>query len=217
MLNPADHKPEWDLSAEFNVNLLSLANMKYIVSRDRLKAPNLKPVREIARPWHGLTTIEKIKTNFVENFTGRTSLFVYENTDVFPRIFFAESVRSFESATAVLNALKTANINELEQTVFLEKQHLPRVLAEKPLLGQGKIILRQYSPDKLDLDVEIADDALMVVTNGYSPYWSAEIDGQPADIFPVYHTFWGIHLPKSAKKITFKYEVPWDWQTYLFE
>ena len=29
MLNPADHKPEWDLSAEFNVNLLSLANMKY--------------------------------------------------------------------------------------------------------------------------------------------------------------------------------------------
>ena len=201
--------------------------MKYIVSRDRLKAPNLKPVREIARPWHGLTTIEKIKTNFVEadpmavkeppNFTGRTSLFVYENTDVFPRIFFAESVRSFESATAVLNALKTANINELEQTDFLEKQHLPRVLAEKPLLGQGKIILRQYSPDKLDLDVEIADDALMVVTNGYSPYWSAEIDGQPADIFPVYHTFWGIHLPKSAKKITFKYEVPWDWQTYLFE
>jgi hypothetical protein len=107
--------------------------------------------------------------------------------------------------------LKTANINDLEQTVFLEKQHLSSDLAEKSLLGRGKITLRQYAPDELKLDVEITANALMVVTNGYSPYWSAEIDGQPARIFPVYHTFWGIHLPGSAKKIIFKYKVPWDW------
>jgi hypothetical protein len=212
MLNPSDHKSEWNLAAEFNVNLLSLANMKYIISRDHLKSPNLIMLRNIDKAWHSLSEMEKIKSNFKENFSGRTSLFVYENSDVFPRIFLANNVRGFDSPISVLNAMKTASINELREFVFLENKHLPNDLKGKDLSGRGKIILQRYTPDEMAINIKLAGDAMMVVTNGYSPYWSAEIDERPAEIFPVYHTFWGIYLPKSAQKVTFKYEAPWDWR-----
>ncbi|NQV57618.1 MAG: hypothetical protein HQ503_17280 [Rhodospirillales bacterium] len=209
MLNPAIFKPDWDFSAEYNVKLLSLANMKFVVSRDRLSSPNLIPIRELDKPWHSLTTFEKVKKNAVNNFTGHDDLYVYENANAFPRFFFGKSIKSFASSDQTLDAMAKATLKDLRESVYLEKSYLTDDFSGKTTLGGGRIELLKYSADEISLRIELQGDGFLVATNGFSPFWTVSIDGKPGKIVPAYHTFWGVFLPKSTKTIVFKYVVPW--------
>ena len=65
------------------------------------------------------------------NFTGRTHLYVYENSDVLPRFFLADRLRVLESGAAVLDALAAADLDDLRRTAFVERAVLPLTLTEE--------------------------------------------------------------------------------------
>ena len=209
MLSPSEHRAQWDLAELYNANLLSLVNVRYLLSRDRLVGSSLKLLQGPETPWSALDVDQKVRTNIAGNFTGRTHLYVYENKDVLPRFFLADKLRVLESGGAVLDALATAGIEDLRRTAFVERAVLPPRLTEDVRLSSGTVRLRHYEADRIRLSLDMNGASILIVTNSYSPYWRALVDGVETPLFPADHAFWGIYLPQDAKTVELLYDPPY--------
>ena len=208
MASPAEHRPEWRLESLYDPELLSLANVKYVVSRDRLVGARLVARHQPAAPWSGQSTRQKIMSNVRGNFSGRTHLYVFENIDVLPRFLLVDRLRAMATGAQVLDALAEASLEELRTTAFAEAPLLPPGLRGDPRLNSGIIRVTRYDGDDIWLAAELEGESVLVVTNPFSPYWKCTVDGIGTPIFPADHAFWGVHLPKSARQIRFRYDPP---------
>lgn len=204
----ANHKPVWRFDDYFNMDMLSLANTRYFVSRDRLEDPDLVLLSGPDKGWSTLSRNEKVWANLKQNFTGRTTLFVYENPNAFPRFFSVDNLRTFETGEQVLAAMGTASRDELRNNLFVERSLLPAHTDTSTTLDRASVRVNEYENDRIVLDINSDAPSILIVTNSYSPFWTAEIDGQPAEIFPADHAFWGVFLPAGAKQVTFGYQPP---------
>ncbi len=208
MLIPAQHKPEWQIGALYRFNMLSLANVGYIVSRDRLTDGSLELLRGTERPWSSLSTWDKLRINFSENFTGRTHLFVYRNRDVLPRIFSVSGVRAFDSDEAVLAAVAAAPVEDYRRHALVRRADLPPSLDEADVYSPVHFKLELYRSDEIRIAVASERKGLLVVTNSFSPYWTCGGADRPVAIFPVYHAFWGLPISAGKDTIVCRYRPP---------
>lgn len=206
-----DKLPERLFGDSFRLNLLSLANVGYILSRDRLLDPELKLVNKDApeKPWSALSVREKIMTSAADNFRGRTHLYVYENTAVLPRYFLAGELQVLDDRMAVLDALSESSAAALRKTAFIARGDWPETSTPPAYSASGHVRLKKYSADKIVFSTDLTGPGLLVVTNSFSPFWSCLIDGKPAIIHPVDSTFWGVELPEEAKSVIFFYDPPY--------
>ena len=209
LVNPAEHRPQWELAELFDPELLALANVRYLISRDRITGPGLISLHQPERPWSVLSRRAKVEANLRANFTGRTHLYVYEYVHALPRFFLVERLRLLPTGDEVLDAMAAAGRDELAKTAFVEAPGLPSGLTEKPPLGGGSVRLEHYAGDEIRLSVDLDGAAVLVVTNAYSPYWKADVDGVETPIFPADHAFWGVALPATAHAVVFRYEPPY--------
>jgi len=209
MLFPDDYKRERRLQDYYGLNLLSLANVAYFVSRDRLSDDSLVPIREPKAPWSSLSLREKARINVRANFTGREHLYIYRNRDAFPRFFTVDRIKPFKTGKAVLDAMAKASVDELRRAVFVEKRMLPASLSAEKEYGDADIQLEQYTSDEIRLGIKSEQPAILIVGNSFSPYWKVEIDGKSSKIFPAYHAFWGLALPNGARSVVFRYAPPY--------
>jgi hypothetical protein len=209
MLSPHEHRTQWDLAELYNANLLSLVNVGYVLSRDRLLAPSLKLLQGPETPWSALDVGQKVRSNIAGNFTGRTHLYVYENSEALPRFFLADRLRVLESGGAVLDALAAAGLDDLRRTAFVERAVLPPSLTEDAGLSSGTVSLDLYEADRIRLSLDIKGASVLIVTNSYSPFWRAFVDGVETPLFPADHAFWGIYLAPGAKTVELLYDPPY--------
>ena len=209
ILSPHEHRARWDLAELYDANLLSLVNVRYVLSRDRLEAPSLKLLQGPEKPWSTLDVGQKVLSNIVGNFTGRTHLYVYENSDVLPRFFLADRLRVFESGATVLDALAAAGLDDLRRTAFVERAMLPPPLTENVGLSSGTVSLSLYEADRIRLSLDMKGASVLIGTNSYSPFWRAFVDGVETPLFPADHAFWGIYLPQGAKTVELLYDPPY--------
>lgn len=197
-----------DVERDFRMNLLSLAGVRYIVSPIPIQSAKLTPVSLRTYPeqfsWNDFGRSRKLKAMLSGHYLGNP-LYVYENGDVLPRFFLAKQIRVLASKAQVLHAMANSSAEELNRTVFIEQAdaaHLP----EQP--GTGTIHLQKYAADEIGLDVDAATPALMIVTNNYSPYWKAWIDGIPSTIIPADHTFQALQINPGTHHVRLKYDAP---------
>lgn len=209
MLMPEDYRSEWQLGDLFNLNLLSLANVGYLVSRDRLVDKSLTPIREAKAPWSSLSHRERTKINLKANFNGLEELYIYKNRNVFPRFFSVPALKAFDTGRNVLDALAKASADDLRNAAFVEKGVLPKELSTDRRYGNALIKLIRYTSDEIKLAVQGDDETILIVTNTYSPFWKADVNGTETPMFPAYHAFWGIHLPPGSNTVTFRFSPPY--------
>lgn len=206
-----DKRPEHLFADSFRLNLLSLANVGYILSRDRLVDLELKLLNgdAPATPWFALSNREKIITSAADNFRGRTHLYVYENTAVLPRYFLARQLRVLDNRAGVLDTLAGQSAGALRETALIAKEDWPGSKTHKTYSARGRVKLEKYTADEIVFATELTGPGLLVVTNSFSPFWTCRVNGKPVPIHPIDATFWGVELPKDAKSVTFKYDPPY--------
>ncbi len=208
-LNPREHRAEWNLAPVYDLELLSLLNVRYVLSRDRLVAPGLTERTGPATPWSALSVRQKIETNLSANFTGRTHLYVYENRNAMPRFFLADRLRVLDDGVRVLAALAGADLDTLRRTVFVERAMLPPGLNDDTPLFSGTIRLDRYEADRVKLSVTSSGASGRVAPNRFTPYWRARVNGVAAPVFPADHAFWGLFLPSESSTVEFFYDPPY--------
>lgn len=70
-------------------------------------------------------------------------------------------------------------------------------------LGTAQIITRTFN--RVELEVQAKEDAILILSDAYYPGWTATIDDIPAEIFPAYYQFRGVIVPEGIHRVTFNY------------
>lgn len=192
-------------SGGFNIALLALANVRYLVSAVELADPRLVlwPGVQGAPQWAAQTD--------VESDTVAPRVFVYENTAVLPRFFVTHQSRTFPSLRELIGGLERADAGELRRTVFLEAGEGPgadAVTASEPEPASN-VRLLAYTADRIELEVTTPRAGTLVITNNFSRFWRAAIDQRPASLFRADGAFQGLSVPQGVSRVTLTYDPPY--------
>jgi hypothetical protein len=162
-------------NAQQAVRILSLLNVRYLVSPAPIQAPGL-----------------------VEAFRGRRAM-VYELIGVFPRAFL---VRSFETApdSLTLQRILSPDFNPAISAV-LETAPEPAPLEDAP----GSVRWLERGVNEQLLEVQTSGPALLVVSDNYYPSWNVEIDGQAVQLLRADHTLRAVAVPGGTHQVRFYY------------
>jgi len=201
-------EPRVVFADNYNLDLLSLAGMRFVFARDELVDERLEPVRTADRPWNSLDTRGKIETGIRENFSGRELLYIYRNTAAFPRAFIAANAMVYPDKQALLTALGKADAGDLRQSVLFAAPDVDGLKLDR-LGGSGTAAFQYYEADRMDLQVQTDGPALLVITNSFTKFWTCQVNGQTVAIYPAYHTFWAVRVPAGNSAVTCSYEPPY--------
>ncbi len=89
------------------------------------------------------------------------------------------------------------------RTVLLERP--PREGVPAPLDAPGTARIAVYDPNRVVVRTEAAGPAVLVLADAWYPGWRATVNGAAADLFPAYHAYRGVVVPKGSATVEFTY------------
>lgn len=170
---------------ESQINLLSMMNVKYVLSSLPLDRP----------------FVQKLESKITDT---QIPLYVYENSKALPKIYFAESaIYTKENLSDEELKKKLGEVGDFGQKTLIECDN-----CANDLKGSGKsVTFKYYKPDDIFLETENKNDAWLVFSNSYLPGWKAFIDNKETKIYHANYLFQAIRVPSGAHKILFKYKI----------
>lgn len=169
-----------------NRNLLSMMNVKYIVS-----SFNFDP------PWK---KIFETKPVVGENIM----TYVYENTEVLPRIYFANSASFAELDEA--KAWETfLAIKNFKNTTLIECEGCAN--PGRPNFKDSLEIIKN-DPGYVTIKTQTKNPRYLVYSESNLPYWEARIDGKTSPIYMANYTYLAVMVPPGEHLVEFQYPGP---------
>jgi len=202
----------WQFREWYNLNLLALANVKYIISASPLRDEDLALISSgVSGAVLGRSREPAAKRvlDYLRGSQRVPDLYVYENRLALPRFFMVTGVRFFDETSELLRALGTAGISDLRSTAFLlRSDEVPLGILHQDT-SRADVKILAYRPDRIHLRAVCGSDCILIATNNFSPFWKATVNNQPARIFPVDHCFQGIPLNSGESVIELNYDPPY--------
>lgn len=162
----------------YKAPLIDLLNVKYVLSFDEIKDSRFKKVFE----------------------EGRTQ--VYENTNVLPRVFFAENIIPVAGKEEAAEKLFNTDFRASSSAV------VENIDFSYTTFSPGKTSLDTYTPNKIIIGVSNSGEGFLVLTDSFYKSWNAKavsLDGKVQDvkIYRTNYNFRGVKVPKNTKYVIF--------------
>lgn len=186
----------------YDLDLLSLANARYLVSPVPVSDERLKL---LSAPAADAPAIPAMIGGTAPVACPYRGLYIYENGGSLPRFFLAGKARVFEDSEQLLSALAAAGREELVSTAFLDAASARALPLDRLGTQPGSVRLVRYTADRIELEVEAASPSILVVTDSYSPYWHARLDGAETPLFAADHAFQGILVDAGRHAVVLQY------------
>jgi hypothetical protein len=221
----------FDVDRRFNLDLLAMLNVKYLLSEYPLHgralrlwhAPSAPPARLRSRDhatglyndegaWYAFwrVPIGRLATDVraaIERRRAGKDVYVYEHRDVLPRYRLVRRLETAASPGGVLERLGALSAAELARTAVTEAMAgAPTAVAD---LAGGTVALERYSPDQIRLAVRADGPALLVIANTWNPFWTAAVDGSPRPLRRVNHAQLGLALGRQDRSVVLTYRPPY--------
>ena len=199
---------------DYNINLLSLANVKYIFSRHPLQGDDLQLLhygstkRDEQIKWQEMNLRNKILYAVLHGYPDSPT-FIYENQKVLPRFFIVDKIKLYKESNQLLSDMRTAEYMDLRQNAFLKQSDVSNIRMNQLSTEGGNVELRVYKADRIILTVTNHHNSILIITNNYSPFWKAKVDGIETKIFPVDHTFQGFCIEGGVHTVDLEYDPPY--------
>ena len=171
-------------SSPKNPNLLSMLNIKYIFSSFEL--PNLKLVYQTA-------ATEK-----------NIPVYVYENSQVMPRIYFAKNVKFIDSKNAFDELLKVKDFHDL---TLIEQDKISKSDFKNSPKSDFDIL--EFQPQFVKIKT-FGDGGWLIYSDANLPTWEATIDNQLTPIYTANYLFKSVFVPEGEHEVIFKYPGLWE-------
>lgn len=159
--------------------ITDLLNVKYILSLTDIKS-------------------DKLKLVFQEGETR-----IYENTQVFPRIFFVENIGTAADDLSVVKEMFTLGGKVLRKNALTTSTI--ESIEFKELTDEDSIDILVYRPNQLSLKVNATTTRFLVRSDIYSPHWKVTIDGKKDKIFKTDLALQGVVIPAGMHIVKFYY------------
>jgi hypothetical protein len=206
-----------EADAFFDLELLAMANVRYIISPYQLEnVPWRKLPSQLNEDQVYLSdgsTISKLHRLIAQRGAVYDQLYVYENPEVLPRFFVVHNIQVFDNQARLLQTLREDSLRELASTAYLYEDDLPAAVRDQLMFedeqGSSQITVSQYTTDQIVLDVQTETPGILIITNNYIPYWSASIDQNEVPVFPVNQAFQGVYISDGSHQVVLQYTPPW--------
>src|SRR3989338_3335624 len=161
--------------------LLSMMNVKYIISIYSLARPELREI-----------PVE-------ENSSLLVPFHLYENMRVLPRAYFAGQPFFWRGSERDL-LLAVAENQDFKKKTFIECTDCQETES------QGKAMVREYLNGKVKLSVETERGGWLVFGESNIPGWVATVDEVRVPIYTANYLFQAIYVPARSHEIKFEYQ-----------
>jgi hypothetical protein len=226
----------FDVQPRFNLDLLRLLNVKYLLSEYPLKGAGLCLVHAPAAPptfpqsrdyATGLMNGPRPpRASRQSGFVGRLQsagadfkeamkrkcqekdLFIYEVLGCLPRFRFVEEVAVEPDGKAVLDRLASFDAVMHSRCAVMQEADAES-LTPRQRFAAGTVRLTSYSCDTIELEIATSGEGFLVIANTWDPSWRAEVDGQPRPLLRVNHAQFGILIHAGDDRIRLIYAPPY--------
>jgi hypothetical protein len=135
---------------------------------------------------------------------------IYENLDILPRAYLVHEVLGVENAASALELLRAGSVEPGKQAVVEGEDSF----STTPDPSDTAAIVT-YAPERIEVRVRTAEQALLVLSDTAFPGWVAAVDGEPAPIYTTNYLFRGVTVPPGEHTVVFAYE-PASWRRGLW-
>jgi hypothetical protein len=226
----------FDIDRRFNLDILRLLNVHYLLSEYALSGNGISLVHAPAHPptfpqsrshptgmphWERparperaglIAKLRGLWDDWREGIRKRREgkdVYIYRIEDSLPRYRLVGQVITEASGPAVLDRLSTAGIGQLLKLAVVEAADAPDLRdLSMPALAGGVRVVRQ-EPDAIELDLDHTGASFLVIANTWSPYWRATVDGQPRKLIRTNHAEQGLRIVAGDRRVSLRYEPPY--------
>ena len=144
----------------------------------------------------------------VQTANGLVPVRIYRNPRALPRAFAVRVVEEVSSPKAAINRLVSPSFAPSMMAIVE-----PRPGSDDfPLPPIGEITrfddieIVDYAAERVEIRADLAAPGLLVLTDTFTPDWTASVDGEPVAIHPTDALFRGVVLPRGESRVVFRYE-----------
>lgn len=169
------------------LNLLSMLNVKYVISPYVLDSKDLKLV------------FSKKVTTF------NVPLYLYENRNFLSRFYLAKNVVFIPENDEKGSFTKvTENKSKFSDVTFIECDNCKTNIEKEKM---GTVNLLNIDNNGFELEVISEKNEWLVVSNEAVPGWFSTIDGNSTRIYYANHAYQAVFVPKGEHKVIFSYKL----------
>lgn len=141
-----------------------------------------------------------------------------DHPDPLPRFLLLRDYRVITDEDAILTAMGAPDFDP-RRSLILESEPMPPPLGGDALPVRGRVRVIDQSTDHVDLEVDLADAAILVVTDSYSNGWRAIAlaGSEQADyrLLPANYVLRAVALSAGHHRLRLEYS-PWPWRAGLW-
>jgi hypothetical protein len=149
----------------------------------------------VAYPSQPPTVIEGLRTVYQDQ-----QIRIDELPDPWPRVWLVHRYAVRPDSREVLALLSRFNY---EKMALFEEE--PGCAVEQPPVEESAPEIVRYEPARIDIKVQAAAPALLVLSDLFYPGWEATVDGRPAEILRANYVMRAVAIPQGAHEVRFLY------------
>ncbi|WP_454645542.1 DUF6044 family protein [Bradyrhizobium liaoningense] len=226
----------FDIDHRFNLDILRLLNVRYLLSEYALAGSGISLVHAPAYPplfprsrdyatgmlhresspgtqrigW--MARLKGVWDDWREGIHKRRlgkDIYIYRIEDALPRYRLVEQVVTEPSGGAVLDRLSTAGVGQLSKLAVVEAADAPDLHELSTPAPAGGVRVVRQEPDAIELDLDHIGESFLVIANTWSPYWRATVDGRPRKLIRTNHAQQGLRIAAGDRRVSLRYEPPY--------
>lgn len=154
-------------------------------------------VKYVTSPQPGFGQVETQILQEAEGPVG--TYYLHEITNPRPFAHFVDRARVVSSQDAIFALLNDPDVN-LRSTVILEET--PQLDYEAATDTAPNASILAFAPEKIDLDVSTAENALLSLSLVHYPGWQAQLNGEYVPLLRAYGTLSAVEIPAGEHVLT---------------
>ena len=125
-----------------------------------------------------------------------------ELPDPWPRAWLVHRYAVRQDSREVLALLPQFDYAKM---ALVEKDPRCTVEEPEPSAAEPVPLIVRYEPERIDIKVQVAAPALLVLSDLFYPGWEATVDGRPAEILKANYLMRAVAIPQGAHQVRFLY------------
>jgi hypothetical protein len=198
----------YDIDSQVRLDLLGVANVRFLLSALPLKSGNLKLV--FAPTKSDITLARPVtfasKTEFIDFRLRRIfdpgELYIYELENFLPRVFSASSIDYVSNSITQAGLHKRVSLMAPSRKAVI----LHRFKKSLPTVKAVEITTWKKVVDGFDIKIKAPEGGVIIINNSYLPFWKAWGDGKLLKIVPANGIHMAVGIPPDTANIQVRYK-----------
>jgi len=202
---------QYAIGQHLNLDLLGIANVRFLLSALPLKGDGLKLVFKPGADEQIIRRAEWFSklTDFLKFRIGRIfdpgEHYIYELANVLPRIFAASGIVSIDENLTRRQSIERTLATAPTGNIVVNAKYAKSL----PKPGTIRILKSQKVRDGFDIDLTAPDGGILVINTPYLPFWQAFGDnGKPLGVVPANVIHMAVAVPAGTNKVQVRYNRP---------